>query len=51
MDYDHRDAIHAHRIKSLLALGKRLNHRVTMKMNRVMMIVIHTRWVAVRIAG
>ena len=47
MDYRHRDSLHPHRVKSLQILEKGLNYRVTMRVNRVMMIVIHTTHVAV----
>src|SRR5215831_2031284 len=42
MDYGHRDSVHPHRVTSLQTLEKCLNYRVTMRVNRVMMIVIHT---------
>ena len=43
MDYAHHDPIHSHRVYSLQAVERRLNHHVTMMVNQVMMMVIHTR--------
>jgi len=42
MDYAHHDAIYSHRVYSLQAVERRLNHHVTMRVNQVMMCVIHT---------
>ena len=42
MDYAHHDPIHSHRVYSLQAVERRLNHHVTMMGNQVMMMVIHT---------
>ena len=43
MDYGHHDAIHFHRVYSLQAVDRCLNHHGTMMGNQVMMMVIHTR--------
>jgi len=42
MDYGHHDAIHFHRVYSLQAVDRCLNHHGTMMGNQVMMMVIHT---------
>ena|SRR6266571_5461134 len=42
MDDAHHDAIHSHRVYSLQAVERRLNHHGTMMGNLVMMMVIHT---------